>query len=50
MIVMCYCKYSPIDAPLKPMPDRQVSLASFGGDVMAYEQWQSDQKQPATIT
>lgn len=23
MVVICYCKYAPINAPLKPMPERQ---------------------------
>lgn len=49
MVVICYCKYNPIDAPLKPMPDRQVSIASFGGDKAAYEQWLESQKQPAEV-
>ncbi|GAA6622423.1 hypothetical protein [Scytonema sp. NUACC26] len=35
-IGICHCKYSPINAPLKPMPERQVSLDSFGGDEQAY--------------
>jgi hypothetical protein len=39
MIVICHCKYSPINTPLKPMPERQVSLDSFGGDEQAYKQW-----------
>jgi len=44
MIVICYCKYKPINAPLTPMPDRQVSLESFGGDKTKYEEWQKSQK------
>jgi hypothetical protein len=47
VIVICYCKYVPIDAPLKPMPDRQVSVDSFGGDKIAYEQWLESQKEVA---
>jgi hypothetical protein len=47
MIVICDCKYAPIDAPLKPMPDRQVSVDSFGGDKIAYEQWLESQKEVA---
>ncbi|GAA6620662.1 hypothetical protein [Scytonema sp. NUACC26] len=39
IIVICHCKYSPINAPLKPMPERQVSIDSFGGDEQAYQQW-----------
>lgn len=39
-IVICTCKYSPINAPLHPMPERQVSLDSFGGDEQAYTRWQ----------
>jgi hypothetical protein len=45
MIVICHCRYNPIDATLKPMPERQVSLASFGGDKQAYESWLESQKQ-----
>jgi hypothetical protein len=39
VIVICTCRYNPINAPLKPMPERQVSLASFGGDKEAYKRW-----------
>jgi hypothetical protein len=39
IVVICYCQYSPIDAPLKPMPERQVSLDSFRGDKEAYQRW-----------
>lgn len=49
MIVLCYCKYSPINAPLKPMPERQVSVDSFGGDEAAYQQWLESQKEPAEV-
>ena len=49
MVVICYCKYNPINAPLKPMPERQVSIDSFGGDKEAYEQWLEAQKQPAEV-
>ncbi|MFN6514934.1 MAG: hypothetical protein RMY29_010570 [Nostoc sp. CreGUA01] len=49
MIVICYCKYNPINAPLKPMPERQVSVDSFGGDQQAYEQWLESQKQTAQV-
>jgi hypothetical protein len=48
-IVICYCQYSPINAPLKPMPDRQVSLDSFGGDKEAYDRWLESQKQSAEV-
>lgn len=47
-VVVCYCTYNPINAPLKPMPERQVSVDSFGGDNAAYERWR-DQKQPAEV-
>jgi hypothetical protein len=43
VVVICYCKYNPINAPLKPMPDRQVSVDSFGGDESAYKQWLESQ-------
>lgn len=49
MIVICYCQYAPINAPLKPMPERQVSLDSFGGDKEAYERWLESQKQPSEV-
>jgi hypothetical protein len=39
IIAVCYCKYNPINTSLKPMPERQVSLDSFGGDNEAYEHW-----------
>lgn len=49
MIVICHCKYSPVNAPLQPMPERQVSIDSFGGNQAAYEQWLASQKQPAEV-
>lgn len=49
MVVICYCKYSPINAPLKPMPERQISIDSFGGNKEAYEQWLASQKQTAEV-
>ncbi len=39
MVAICYCKYSPINAPLHPIPERLVSVDSFGGDAEAYKQW-----------
>ncbi|MBP0018104.1 MAG: hypothetical protein J7647_11220 [Cyanobacteria bacterium SBLK] len=30
LIVVCYCQYSPLQAPLKPMPDRQITSDSYG--------------------
>lgn len=39
MIVICICQYKPIDAPLKPLPEIQVSLDSFGGDEVAHSNW-----------
>ncbi|WP_413167881.1 hypothetical protein ACL6C3_14370 [Capilliphycus salinus ALCB114379] len=39
MIVICYCQYNPINAPLNPMPERQVSIDSFGGNQEAHSQW-----------
>jgi hypothetical protein len=50
MVVICHCKYNPINAPLKPMPERQVSVNSFGGDKEAYGQWLESQKQPAEVS
>jgi hypothetical protein len=39
MIVICYCQYNPINAPLQVMPERQVSIDSFGGDEAKYSEW-----------
>jgi len=36
-VVICFCKYVPIDAPLKIMSDRIVSPDSFGGDMVKYD-------------
>jgi hypothetical protein len=49
LMVICYCKHSPINAPLTPMPEHQVSVDSFGGDANAYEQWLAEQKQPVEV-
>lgn len=49
LVVICYCQYNPINAPLKPMPERQVSLDSFGGNKEAYDRWLSSQKQPQNV-
>lgn len=49
MIVICYCQYSPLNAPLNPMPERQVSVDSFGGDETAYKQWLESQKEAASV-
>ena len=39
MVVICHYRYSPVNAPLVPMPDRQITADSFGGDEIAYQQW-----------
>ena len=49
MIVVCYCQYNPVNAPLKPMPERHVSIDSFGGHEAAYSQWLESQKQLAEV-
>ena len=49
MIVICYCKYVPINAPLQPMPERQVSVNSFGKDQEAYSRWLEEAKEPAEV-
>jgi hypothetical protein len=41
--------YNPINAPLQPMPRRQISVDSFGGDEAAYKAWLTSQKQPAEV-
>lgn len=49
IVVICYCKYAPINAPLKPIPERQVSVDSFGGDSAAYEEWLEAQKERVSV-
>lgn len=51
MVVICYCRYNPIDSQLKPMPDRLVAIDGFGNDREAYERWLESQKnrQPAEV-
>jgi hypothetical protein len=48
-VVICYCQYSPIDAPLKPMPDRIISADSFGGDEAKYQEYLNSQKVTAAV-
>lgn len=48
-IVICYCRYSPVITPLEPMPERQVSLDSFGGDEQAYQQWVEQNQVAASV-
>lgn len=50
VIVICYCQYSPINAPLNPMPERQVSVDSFGGDKEAYERWKTKEQDKTVVT
>ena len=50
LVVICDCQYNPINAPLSPMPERQVSIDSFGGDKAAYEEWLASQKEPIEQT
>ncbi len=49
MIVICYCKYLPINSPLHLLPEGQVSLDSFGGDQDAYIRWMQEAKQPTEV-
>jgi hypothetical protein len=42
-VVICYCRYNPINAPLHPMPDRIISVDSFGGDDAKYQEWLQSQ-------
>lgn len=48
-IVICYCQYNPINAPLKMMPQRQVSIDSFGGDNEAYQAWLASQQETSVV-
>ncbi|MEM8640866.1 MAG: hypothetical protein AAGG51_18920 [Cyanobacteria bacterium P01_G01_bin.54] len=49
LVVVCHCEYSPINAPLKPLPEREVSQDSFGEDQQAHARWvDSQEKQMVT--
>jgi hypothetical protein len=50
LIVICYCRYNPISAPLQSMPERQISVNSFAGDEEAYQQWLESQKELAEVS
>ncbi|MGB3237187.1 MAG: hypothetical protein WBB29_02755 [Geitlerinemataceae cyanobacterium] len=41
-VVICYCKYDPIEAVWIPQGKSIVSVASFGGDREAFENWKAD--------
>jgi hypothetical protein len=38
-IFICYCRYAPIGALLRPLPPRIISLDSFGGDEKVYQEY-----------
>lgn len=38
-VVICYCKYDPIDAEWIPQGKSIISLDSFGGDEKAFQNW-----------
>ena len=46
LLVICYCQFKPIESEIKPMPDRIVSLDSFGGDKEKYREWQENNPVP----
>ena len=42
-VVICWCKYDPIDAPWIFQGDKRiVSVESFGGDREAFEKWKAE--------
>jgi hypothetical protein len=47
LIVLCYCRYAPISASLKPMPNRIISADAFTSET-EYQQWLDSQ--PATVS
>lgn len=49
VVAVCICRYSPVNAPLKAMPERQVSIDSFGGNREAYENWLTSQQEMAEV-
>lgn len=44
IIVICTCQHNPINAPLKAMPERQISVDSFGGDEETYQRYLTVQR------
>lgn len=47
-IAICYCRYSPISAPLVPVPQAKVSRDSFATEE-EYQAWQAQQKEKDAI-
>lgn len=41
-VVICWCKYDPIEPKWVPQGKSIVSVASFGGDRDAFEKWKSE--------
>jgi hypothetical protein len=48
-VVIYYCTYDPIDAPLIPVSDRIISADSFGGDETKYHEYIESQKVKTTV-
>lgn len=42
-IIVCFCKFSPVDPEWSATPEPAVSLDSFGGDAEAYRNWLESQ-------
>ncbi|HIK33365.1 MAG TPA: hypothetical protein IGS17_15885 [Oscillatoriales cyanobacterium M59_W2019_021] len=40
-VVICWCKYSPVEPVWVPQGKSIVSVESFGGDVEAFEEWKA---------
>ncbi|MGB6168276.1 MAG: hypothetical protein WBF52_11875 [Geitlerinemataceae cyanobacterium] len=41
-VVICWCKYDPIEPEWVPQGKSIVSVESFGGDAQAFEKWKSE--------
>jgi hypothetical protein len=40
-VVICWCKYSPVEPVWVPQGKSIVSVESFGGDRAAFEEWKA---------
>ncbi|ESA36063.1 hypothetical protein N836_08770 [Leptolyngbya sp. Heron Island J] len=43
LIVVCVCRYVPVESELVPLGKVTVSADSFGGDQAAYEEWKASE-------
>ena len=39
IVVICYCKWTPVESVLEPLPKAQITADSFGGNEGEYQQY-----------